>query len=80
MTRKAAKDRDTEMRLSDTDRNPAGTGASRFQPSDSSGASGSRSRSTTSGAERAESSTSGRGGTPSGASSAKADKHHERGR
>lgn len=81
MSRKDGKDRDAEMRVNDTDRNPAGTGAARFQPSDSSGDSSSRSRSTQTGAERAESASSGRGGSqPSGSSSHKADKHHERGR
>ncbi len=77
MPRKDGKERDAEMRVNDTDRNAAGTGASRFQPADSSGTSSSRSRSTRSGAERAESASSGRGGSqPSGASSAHADKHH----
>jgi len=78
MTRKDGKSRDAEMRMNDIHRNPAGTGASRFQASDSSGTSSSRSRSTQSGAERAESASSGRGGAnPSGASSAHADKYHE---
>ena len=71
MARSDGKSRDAEMRRNDTYRNPAGTGDKRFQPSDASGNSSSRSRAPGSHAERAESASSGRGGanTPSGTSS-----------
>jgi hypothetical protein len=76
MARQDGKSSDAEMRRNDTNRNPAGTGAQRFQPADASGASSSRSRSTRSGAERAESTTPGRGGSqPSGTSSANVGEH-----
>lgn len=71
MPRADGKSRDAEMRRNDTNRNPAGTGADRFQNSDASGASSSRGRSTKSGAERASSKSAGRnsGGGPTGSSS-----------
>ncbi len=71
MTRSDGKSRPAEMRRNDTNRNPAGTGAERFQNSDSSGTSSSRGRSTKSGAERKGSKSAGRnsGGGPTGTSS-----------
>ncbi len=77
MPRSDGKSRSAEMRRNDTYRNPAGTGAQRFQPSDASGKSSARSKSARSGAERSESTSSGRGGagTPSGTSSHNSAKH-----
>lgn len=71
MPRSDGKSRPAEMRRNDTNRNPAGTGADRFQNSDASGTSSSRGRSSKSGAERRTSKSAGRnsGGGPTGSSS-----------
>ena len=82
MAKADGKSRDAEMRRNDTNRNPAGTGADRFQPNDSAGASSSHSRSTKSGAEHGGSKSSARisGGGGSGASSRNADQPAPSGR
>ena len=68
MTRSSGKTHDAEMRKDETNRNPSGTNAKRFQANDSPGASSSRGRNAH-GAERKGSASSGRGGAgnPSGA-------------